>query len=133
MPDREIEEYLQTSREWIAFDTIESAENEAKEMEKQYYLFLSLKQKSTQEHQKWFDNECISARRSMMDANSFLVSIRRKGYLFALQDINIKRTTIDEDYPEKEIIIGEETKKIDIQTKLETTVSNSKWSTMFSR
>ena len=133
MSDREIKEYLQTCREWVAFDTIKAAENEAQEMEKQYYLFLSLKQKSPEEHQKWFNNECISARRSMMDANSFLVSMRNKGYLFALQDIDVKRTTIDENYPEKEVIIGEETKKIDIPTKLEPTVPNSKWSTMFSR
>lgn len=88
--------YRHTVREWIAMRTIEEATHEAEDMERQYYWFLRLKQTSRPEHQAYYERECLAARRQLMDASSFVVGFRRRGYELAVADLQVKRTIIDE-------------------------------------
>ena len=46
--------------------------------------------------QTYYDRELASARRYHMDANSFMVALRRRGFALALEELKIERTVVEE-------------------------------------
>jgi len=97
--------FLPTSIEWRPREDIGSATIEAENMQAQYYRFLGFKQSAREGYLHYFDRECIKARVYMMDSSSFLIDLRRRGYKVAMQDMEVERTVIDEDFPRRQVVI----------------------------
>jgi hypothetical protein len=103
-------------------------------MTAQYYFFTKLKQTCAESQQPYYESECITARRQMMDAQSFVVSFRRRGFELALQDLNVKRTIIEHDPTNQEVPVGSTYTLISEPiVQFETIPPESKWSSMVSR
>jgi hypothetical protein len=125
--------YLPTAREWVPFEDLGMAVNEAEDMTKQYSFFLRLKQTSTTQDQTYFDRECMQARRFMMDANSFVVSLRRRGFKHALEELGVERTLIGEEDPAHQVAVGTQTSLFPPRPAVQRAAPESKYSTLFSR
>jgi len=89
--------HLPLARLWKPQKDLLLAQKEASEMEEQYRLFLHLAQTASPNHARHFQRELAIARRQNMDSHSFVVSLRRRGYEWALQESRVKREIIDED------------------------------------
>lgn len=88
---------LPVARLWMPQKDLMLAQKEASEMEEQYRLFLQLSQAATPNYAKHFERELAIARRQQMDSNSFVVSLRRRGYEWAIRESKVKREIIDEE------------------------------------
>jgi hypothetical protein len=125
---------LHAARPWRPKEAIGAAKEEAEAMEQQYYFFAKLKNRCPASESKYYEWECITARRQMMDAQSFLVALRRRGFVLALEEMHIERTVIDEEYPTREVPVGTTyTLLTEPVVKFEATGAESVWSSMASR
>lgn len=93
----------------------------------QYEEFNRYVMGASLQHQAHFNKERTIARKYMMDSNSFLVSLRRRGFDLALQDIGVTRTIIDENYRKGQADF------FPAQVIVEVIEPESKWSTANSR
>jgi hypothetical protein len=127
-------QYLPTAIQWRVYEDVAFAAEEAEKMTKQYYEFQKLLSGSSLQHHKHFQKELQQARKYQMDANSFVVSLRRRGLKLALQDLHIERTIIDEENPERRLVVGgQQLSFFPAQRIAEVTAPESKWSTAHSR
>jgi hypothetical protein len=127
-------QYLPTAIQWRVYEDPAFAAEEARKMSEQYYEFQKLKSGASLQHQNHFDKELQQARKYMMDANSFVVSLRRRGLKLALQDMNIERVIIDEEFPDRRLVVGaQQLGLFPAQRIAEVTGPESKWSTAHSR
>jgi hypothetical protein len=99
-------QYRPTAHSWSPYRTIEEATQEAEDMQHQYDEFVRLKQRCDLASREHFERECLQARRYLMDAHSFLVSLRRRGYDLALEDLGVKRTLIEEQETKAQAAVG---------------------------
>ncbi len=101
-------------------------------MDAQYEEFSRLRFSAILVHREHFDKQVQVARKFKMDANSFVVSLRRRGFHLALEDMGIQRTLIDEHTAGKDLITGQldlfPAQRID-----EVKLPESRWSTAVSR
>ena len=102
-------------------------------MEEQYQLFVRLKYRGSMNRENYIERECALARRHVMDANAFLVSLRRRGFTLALQEMGIERTIIDEDNPTRQVVVGDNLTLFVAHDKLHFAEPDSLWSSMYSR
>ncbi len=103
-------------------------------MTRQYYEFQKLASSANLQHQEHFRKQLQVARKYHMDAQSFVVSLRRRGLKLALQDMNIERTIINEQSQERRLVVGgQQLSFFPSRSIAEVTAPESKWSTMFSR
>lgn len=125
---------LPTAIDWKVYEDLSFAVEEARKMDEQERYFVIRKNSAPLEHKAHFEREHMNARTSSMNANSFVVSLRRRGFKLALEDLGIKRTIIDEDHPEKYVSIGGQQQSFfPSQSIIEVTGPDSKWGTSFSR
>jgi hypothetical protein len=82
---------------WRPFDTITQATAEAKRMREQYERITRMKFSCPSGTMAQFERLSLEARREWNDAESFLVSLRRKGFEVAIQDAYVEHTVIDEE------------------------------------
>lgn len=82
---------------WQPQMDLEQARIEAEQMEQQYRFFCELKTRCAPEESQRVEHLLMDARRQMMDANSFLVALRRRGYDHALAEVFGERTIIEEE------------------------------------
>jgi hypothetical protein len=126
-------QYLPTAIQWRVYEDPAFAADEAEKMTKQYYEFQKLLSGSSLQHQKHFQKELQQARKYQMDANSFVVYLRRRGLKLALQDLHIERTIVDEEFPQRKVAVGQQLGLFPAQRIAEVTAPESKWSTAHSR
>jgi hypothetical protein len=103
-------------------------------MDTQYAEFKRLEFGCPLQHKNHFEKQSQLARKYQMDANCFVVSLRRRGLKLALRDLNIERVIIDEDYPDRPVAVGgQQLSFFPAHTITKVTAPESKWSTAFSR
>ncbi len=103
-------------------------------MDRQYDEFKKLEFGCILQHGEHFRKQSQLARKYKMDANSFVVSLRRRGLKLALEDMSIERTIMDEGNSGKRLVVGgQQLDFFPAQRIAEVTAPQSKWSTAYSR
>lgn len=88
-------QYLPTAHGWKPYNDVALAQAEADRMSLQYNDFLARYHSAPTEHERHLTRELVAARKFAMDAQSFVVSLRRRGFDWAMQELNIERTCIE--------------------------------------
>ena len=95
MEGSKLGKFLHAVRGWQIHEDYPSAKDEADDMERQYHFFVVLKTSASSSQRAYYEAQCGLARRQMMDANSYAVSLRRRGYDLALDDFNTNAEEVE--------------------------------------
>jgi hypothetical protein len=118
---------------WQPFERLEDAVEEARRMDEQYDFLVRLKHRAKPQDANHYLRECEEARRYQMDANSFVVALRRRGFAHALAESGIVRTVLPDAVADLDIPSGLQQSLFHTNVHVEREPPQTRYSSMFSR